>query len=137
MDFQIPCGMSGKLPTWLINWSTPILAGCQRTWLPKWLFTIIANLVGSIFNCPPVGIVAPGAVADLIFVDYQPYTPLTTGNLPWQIVFGFNESMITTTMVNGKILMKDRKLVTLDEEKITYEARKLAPDVWARYEAQF
>ena len=56
-----------------------------------------------------VGVLQPGAAADLIFVDYHPYTPLSAGNLPWQIIFGIQESMITSTMVAGKFLMKDKK----------------------------
>ena len=45
------------------------------------------------------------------------------------------ESMITSTMVAGKFLMKDRELLTLDEERITTEARALAPKIWERYES--
>jgi cytosine/adenosine deaminase-related metal-dependent hydrolase len=86
-----------------------------------------------ILGGPPLGIIAPGAAADLIFVDYQPYTPLTAGNLPWHIVFGFNESMITTTIAGGKLLMRDRQLLFLDEEKIAFEARRIAPAIWERY----
>jgi hypothetical protein len=67
-------------------------------------------------------------------VDYHPYTPLSAGNLPWQIIFGFQESMITSTLVDGKFLMKDRELLTLDEEAIASEARALAPEIWSRYE---
>jgi len=62
---------------------------------------------------------------------------LTAGNLPWHMLFGFHESMITTTMVGGKLLMKNRELVTLDEEKIAYEARNLSTRVWQRYAQQF
>ncbi len=93
-----------------------------------------AALAGMFFPEAPIGILTPGAYADLIFVDYHPYTPLTAGNLPWQMIFGFNESMITTTIVGGQILMKNRQLLTLDEEKIAAEARELAPQIWARYE---
>jgi putative selenium metabolism protein SsnA len=81
-----------------------------------------------------VGIIQPGAAADLIFVDFHPFTPLSAGNLPWQIIFGIQESMITSTMVAGKFLMKDKELLTLDEEKIAAEARKIAPEIWKRYE---
>jgi hypothetical protein len=69
----------------------------------------------------------------LIFVDYHPHTPLDGGNLPWQIIFGFNESMVTTTIVAGKILMRNRELLTIDEEKVAFDAIRRAPDVWARY----
>jgi len=66
-------------------------------------------------------------------VDYHPYTALTADNLPWHIIFGFHESMITTTMVNGKILIKDHQLLTLDEEAVSVKAKELADQVWKRY----
>jgi cytosine/adenosine deaminase-related metal-dependent hydrolase len=88
-------------------------------------------------NSAPIGVICPGAEADLIFVDYHPFTPLTAGNLPWHMLFGFHESMITTTMVGGKLLMKNRELLTLDVEKIAYEARILSTRVWQRYAQQF
>jgi putative selenium metabolism protein SsnA len=96
-----------------------------------------AALAGAFFPQAPLGVLAPGAHADLIFVDYHPHTPLTAGNLPWQIIFGFHESMVTTTIVAGKLLMRDRRLTTLDEEAITERARQLAPAVWERYNRQF
>lgn len=96
-----------------------------------------ARLAARFFPAAPLGVLAPGAAADLIFVDYHPHTPLTAGNLPWQIIFGFNESMVTTTMVAGKTLMRDRKLLFLDEAEIADRARRQAPAVWERYNRQF
>jgi cytosine/adenosine deaminase-related metal-dependent hydrolase len=96
-----------------------------------------ARLAGSFFPQAPLGVITPGAFADLIFVDYHPHTPLTSGNLPWQIVFGFHESMITTTIASGQVLMQDHHLLILDEEAIASHARQLVPAVWERYYAQF
>jgi putative selenium metabolism protein SsnA len=96
-----------------------------------------ASLANVFFPTTPVGKIAPGAQADLIFVDYHAPTPLTAGNLPWHIVFGFNPSMVTATIVAGKILMKDRQLLTLDEQAIHIRARQLSPAVWERYNKQF
>jgi putative selenium metabolism protein SsnA len=92
-----------------------------------------AALAGSFFPDAPLGVLTKGAHADLILVDYQPHTPVNADNLPWHIVFGFHESMVTTTIVAGEILMQDRKLLTLDEAEIAANARELAPAVWARY----
>ena len=92
-----------------------------------------AALANIFFPEAPLGQIIPGAHADLIFVDYHPHTPLNEGNLPWQIIFGFNESMVTTTIVAGEVLMQDRQLLTMDEEAITAKARGLAPHVWERY----
>ena len=38
----------------------------------------------------PIGILAPGALADLILLDYHPTTPLHGDNLPWHILFGIS-----------------------------------------------
>ena len=94
-----------------------------------------AALAGRFFADGPLGVISPGAHADLIFVDYHEHTPLTAGNLPWHIVFGFHESMVTTTIVAGKVLMQDRKLLTLDDEAIAAKAREMAPAVWQRYQS--
>ena len=96
-----------------------------------------AALANVFFPDASLGKVAPGAHADLIFVDYHPPTPLTAGNLPWHILFGFQQSMVTTTIVGGKILMKDRELLTLDEVEIAARAKELALNVWKRYEEKF
>jgi putative selenium metabolism protein SsnA len=96
-----------------------------------------AALAGIFFPQAPLGVIQPGAHADLIFVDYHPYTPLSAGNLPWHILFGFQDSQVTTTIAAGQVLMRDRQLLTLDEEAIARQALALAPGVWQRYQAQF
>jgi hypothetical protein len=45
--------------------------------------------------------------------------------------------MVTTTIVAGKVLMKERELVALDEVEIYARARELAGKVWKRYEDRF
>jgi len=95
-----------------------------------------AALATTFFPETPVGILKPGVAADIIFVDYQPPTPLSPGNLPWHILFGFHESMVTTTLVAGKVLMKDRQLLTLDEQATSARAREIAVQVWQRYTEQ-
>ena len=95
-----------------------------------------AGLANVFFPTASIGQLVPGAYADLIFVDYHPNTPLTAGNLPWHIIFGFQQSMVTTTIVAGKILMKHRELLTLDEKEISAKAREIAPKVWDRYQSE-
>ena len=82
----------------------------------------------------PQGRLEVGAAADVIFVDYHATTPLSAGNLPWHIIFGFESSGVTTTIVGGKVLMLDRQLLTLDEAEITARSRELAAKVWQRFE---
>jgi putative selenium metabolism protein SsnA len=96
-----------------------------------------ASLVNKLFGDLQIGVIAEGANADLIIVDYQPFTPLTSENLPWQMIFGFRDSMILTTIVAGKVLMADHELKTMDEEKITHEALISSKKVWDKFSSQF
>ena len=84
-----------------------------------------------------LGTIQTGAPADLILVDYDPITEMTVENLPWQILFGFRDSMVTTTIVDGKVLMKDRELIGIDEHRIYAHARQRAASVWQKYQKQF
>ncbi|MCC6500588.1 MAG: amidohydrolase family protein, partial [Anaerolineales bacterium] len=95
-----------------------------------------AALANVFFQSATIGQLSEGSFADIIFVDYHPNTPLTAGNLPWHIIFGFQQSMVTTTIVAGKVLMKDRELLTLDEKEISAKAREIAPKVWERYQKE-
>ncbi len=96
-----------------------------------------AALAGQFFPGAPLGEVAVGAHADLIFVDYHATTPLSAGNLPWHILFGFEASAVTATLCAGKVLMQDRQLLFLDEAAITARSRELAVQTWQRYNALF
>lgn len=93
-----------------------------------------ARLAEAYFPGMQIGTLAKGAVADVVVVDYHPHTPLTAGNLPWHIIFGFEASMVRTTIASGQILMLDRELLTLNEAEIARQAREIAPQVWERYE---
>lgn len=91
--------------------------------------------IASLFWPHPVGVLSPGAYADIILLDYCPYTPLTAENLAWHLIFGIDGSHVTTTVCGGRVLMKDRQLLTLDEERIAAEARAYAPVIWERFQA--
>jgi putative selenium metabolism protein SsnA len=79
-----------------------------------------------------LGELAERAAADLVLLDYQSTTPLTAGNLPWHLLFGLEASAITATVCAGQVLMRDRRLLTLDEEAITARSRELAALAWGR-----
>ncbi|HRJ42441.1 MAG TPA: putative aminohydrolase SsnA, partial [Caldilineaceae bacterium] len=80
----------------------------------------------------PVGVLAPGAFADLILLDYYPTTPLSADNLPWHILFGISGGHVHSTICRGTVLMKNRELLTLDEAEITARSREQAQATWKR-----
>ena len=73
------------------------------------------------------GYLAPGRKADVILVDTRNvmFTPLAPGNadqLYSHLVFAANGSAVDTTIVDGQVLMRGRKLTTMDETTILREA---------------
>jgi hypothetical protein len=52
-------------------------------------------------------------------MDYKPYTPFSDENIDGHILFGMTGKLCRTTIANGKLLMKDRELVGIDEEAKT------------------
>jgi putative selenium metabolism protein SsnA len=110
-------------------WGDPRLMGADEV-----LKMAVANngrLATEAFGVP-LGKIAPGAAGDVIILDYFPYTPMTAGNFPWHVIFGVSGSHVNTTIVGGKVLMKDRQILTLDEERIAARGREIAPKVWER-----
>jgi cytosine/adenosine deaminase-related metal-dependent hydrolase len=88
--------------------------------------------IAGLFFPGPLGQLSPGALADVILVDYRPTTPLTAGNLPWHVIFGVDGGGIDTTIVGGRVLMHRKELLTLDEAAITARSREIAAKVWQR-----
>ena len=73
------------------------------------------------------GRLEPGRKADVIVVNLrsQMFTPLMPGNsdhLFSHLVFAANGSCVDTTIIDGKIVMEDRQLTTVDEQKVLREA---------------
>lgn len=66
-----------------------------------------------------IGSVEVGKKADLILLDKKSINMTPASNIPSSnIVYSANGSDVLTTICNGQILMENRKLTSLDEEKI-------------------
>ncbi|MBN1565280.1 MAG: amidohydrolase, partial [Anaerolineae bacterium] len=72
------------------------------------------------------GVLAEGRPADLILVDFNRPHLRPRHDLIANLVHSAKGADVTHTIVNGQLLMRDRELLTLDEEKILYEAEKHA-----------
>ncbi len=79
-----------------------------------------------------LGEIAPGRPADLAILDYHPPTPLTEDNFLGHLIFGLVDAVVDTTVCRGQILMKNKHILTLDEERIAARARERAPKMWER-----
>ena len=104
---------------------------CGWVEIPTMLFEHNAMIANRFFDTP-LGKIKEGYAADIIFVDYDPITPLNENTLNSHILFGMNGLNVTTTICNGEILMRDRKLLHVDKAKVMEESRKQAANLWAR-----
>ena len=65
-----------------------------------------------------IGIIEEGRKADLILVDiHQPHL-FPSQNLVNTLVAAGRGSDVTDSVINGKLVMKDRQVLTIDEEKV-------------------
>lgn len=80
-----------------------------------------------------LGVLEPGAAADLILVDYRPFTPLDDANLYGHLYFGVAPARVTDTMVAGRWLMRKSRLLSLDMDEITNLAGEQSRGVWRRF----
>jgi cytosine/adenosine deaminase-related metal-dependent hydrolase len=79
-----------------------------------------------------VGTLAPDHYADIIIVDYKGPTPVNSDTINSHILFGVTGRHVDTTIINGKIIMKDRVLVNIDEEALMAKSRERAQKLWER-----
>lgn len=99
---------------------------------PTMLFQNNAYIASKYFK-KPMGQLKAGAYADVIIVDYDPPTRMDSGNINGHILFGMSGRAVDTTIIGGKVVMENRKLLTLDEREICAKSRELAEKVWERF----
>jgi len=71
-----------------------------------------------------IGSLEPGKKADIILLDwFKPH--LVPMNMPvYRVVYYANGEDVSTVLVDGRILMRDRRVLTVDEEKILVAAQR-------------
>lgn len=97
--------------------------------IPAMLFENNAKIANRFFK-KPLGILKEGAYADVIVTDYDPLTPMDGSNCNGHILFGMNGRSVTHTVCNGKLLMKDRRLLVIDEAELMERCRRSAAKLW-------
>jgi putative selenium metabolism protein SsnA len=89
--------------------------------------------IASRFFDRPVGALEPGAYGDVIVVDYDPPTPLTSDTFLGHFLFGLCGARVDSTIVNGRLLMHEGELVGLDARRLAARSRRQAADFWRRF----
>lgn len=79
-----------------------------------------------------LGSLEAGKKADVILIDIEQPHILPTHNLVSTLVEAVTVGDVNDSIIDGKLVMKDRQVLTLDEEKILAEAKKRMVDISAR-----
>jgi hypothetical protein len=48
------------------------------------------------------------------------------------VVSSYQSSSVRTSIIDGQVVMRDRRLLTMDEEEIIGDAREALADLWTR-----
>lgn len=108
------------------NAALPNVAWCEGT---RMLFENNAAIAAKYFP-QPVGVLKEGAAADVIVMDYKPFTPFSDENIDGHMLFGMMGKNCRTTIINGKVLYKDREFVGIDEERINAWTMEQSKQLW-------
>lgn len=109
------------------------LCDANAAWgeVPEMLFKGNKEIANRYFK-RPIGVLKEGAAADVIISDYIPLTPMTKDNINSHVLFGMTGRSVVTTVANGKVLMKDRRLTEIDEEEVLAKVREESQKLWTK-----
>ena len=85
-----------------------------------------ANGTQALFLEESLGTLVEGAPADLIMLDLLKPHLYPRHDLCAHLVYAAAAADVELVMVNGKLLMEQRKLLTIDEERVLYETNRRA-----------
>ncbi len=72
------------------------------------------------------GTIAEGNRADIAIVDLEQVETIPTSDPLSSLVYSAGRGAVTDVVVDGRFLMRDRSLTTIDEDRVKYEVKKIA-----------
>jgi putative selenium metabolism protein SsnA len=91
-----------------------------------------ARLAGRVFGEPLLGMLEPGAPADLAVLDYAAPAPVRESSFAGHWVFGLSGRTVRDVMVAGEWVVRDRRLTRVDQDELAASARAEAERLWRR-----
>lgn len=71
------------------------------------------------------GVIEAGKKADLAILDLNAPSLMPNNNLIAALCYSAQGSEVETVIINGRIVMKDRELLTIDQERVYFEIRRM------------
>ncbi|MDP1622838.1 MAG: amidohydrolase family protein [Bacteroidales bacterium] len=69
---------------------------------------------------------------NLVVLDYDPPTPMSAENFYGHFLFGIESSHISHVISQGRLIVEDGRVVTVDEKKVLEVSRKQARRLWQK-----
>ena len=69
---------------------------------------------------------------NLVVLDYDTPTPLTKDNFYGHFLFGFDARQVLHVISDGKLIVKDRNITTVNEAEILEFSKEQAVKLWER-----
>ena len=73
-----------------------------------------------------IGTLEPGKKADMIFIRTDKLHLCPDNDVCTNIVYSANGADVDTAMIDGKIIMQNRKMINLDEKEVMKQVKKIA-----------
>jgi cytosine/adenosine deaminase-related metal-dependent hydrolase len=77
-----------------------------------------------------LGVIEKNAYADIITLDYDPLTPMNKDNWFGHALFGFSGRIVNDNIINGKFIMKNKEILTVDVKEIMAQSRERTKEIW-------
>ncbi|KYC35469.1 hypothetical protein WA1_06490 [Scytonema hofmannii PCC 7110] len=72
-----------------------------------------------------IGILAPGYLADLILIDLTGVHHQPNHNIPANLVYSMHSRDVNTVIVDGKIIMRERQILTVDKTEVISQVQAI------------
>jgi 5-methylthioadenosine/S-adenosylhomocysteine deaminase len=79
-----------------------------------------------------LGILAPGALADIAIVDMETFNGVPYRDPIKNLINSSQRADVKWVIVNGKVVVEEGRLTTIDERKLLRDTQKTAEGVWER-----
>ena len=73
-----------------------------------------------------IGTLEPGKKADMIFIKTDKIHMCPANDVCYNLVYSSNGADVESVMIDGKIIMQNRKMINLDEKQVMRQVKKIA-----------
>lgn len=92
------------------------------------------KLATKLFNGKKIGVIEVGAAPDIVITKYRNPTPMNRYNIPWHLMFGVQPGCAWYTICQGKVLVQEGNVISMNPKQVQKDAQKETPNVWGRLE---